>query len=212
MHIKQPIYASLSAMVVATLSTFLCDGPLPAASNESKSLLGQEGRALAQPSQRSAAAEAPGQQTRGSKSPAQQGQEEQASPKEVPQHSTAPAQQKGAASPATAANPQAEQTAGAHPGVDIMFPEGKVEAILARDMTARSEPRSPSREFAEDAKQIYLVLTSGLAKAASVQVSWIAVSVEDTAQPQTGRLETGSRARPARNNNDRGVRGRFLSW
>ena len=67
---------------------------------------------------------------------------------------------------------------GRTPGVDIVLPGGKVEAVLARDMTARSEPLSPTREFAEDAKQIYLVLTSELANAASVQASWIAVSVE----------------------------------
>src|SRR5258707_13222105 len=119
MHIKQRIYGSLSATVVAALFTFLCYGPLPAASNESKSLPGQEGWALAQLSERSTAAET------------------------------------------------------AHSGVDIVLPEGEVEAVLTRDMTARS----PTREFAEDAKQVYLVLTSALAKAASVQASEIAVSV-----------------------------------
>jgi hypothetical protein len=66
MHLKQRIYASLSATVNATLFTFLCYGPLPAASNESKSLPCQGGRALAQPSERSTAAETAGQQTHGS--------------------------------------------------------------------------------------------------------------------------------------------------
>ena len=136
MHIKQRIYASLSATVVAAFFTFLCAGPLPA--------------------------------------------EEQAPPKDAPQDSTTRAQQEGAASRVAPTNPQshAEQTAGPSPGVDIVLPGGKVEAVLARDMTAGSEPRSPSREFAEDAKQIYLVLTSSLAQTASVQMSWIAVSVE----------------------------------
>ena len=96
------------------------------------------------------------------------------------QHSTAPAQQKEAARPAAPADPQsqAEHAIGSPLGVDIVLPGGKVEAVLARDMTADSEPRSPTREFAEDAKQIYLVLTSALASAASVETSWIAVSVE----------------------------------
>jgi hypothetical protein len=136
MHIKQRIYASLSATLVAALFTFLCCGQLSA--------------------------------------------EEHASPEEAPQHFTTPAQEEGSASQDAPANPEheAEQTAGPHPGVDIVLPEGKVEAVLAADMTARSEPLSPSREFSEDAKQIYLVLTSALPEAASIQTKWIAVSVE----------------------------------
>ncbi len=80
MHIRQRIYASLSATLVAALLTFLCDAPLPA--------------------------------------------EEQAAPKEAPQHFNAPARQKRAAGAAAAADPQsqAEQTAGSHPGVDIVLP------------------------------------------------------------------------------------------
>jgi hypothetical protein len=137
MHIKQRIYPSLSATVVAAFFTFLCAGPLPA--------------------------------------------EEQASPKDTPQDSTAPAQQEGAASPAAPAQPksQAGQTAGPPSGVEIVLPGGKVEAVLAPDMIADSEPLSPTREFAENAKQINLVLTSELANAASVQASLIAVSVEE---------------------------------
>jgi hypothetical protein len=184
-NIRQRIHASLSATIVTAILTFL-----------------------------STAAETAGQQAHGSKRPAQQGQEEQASPKKAPQHSTAPAQQEEAASPAVPAEPepQAVQTTASHPGVDIVVPGGKVEAVLARDMTARSEPLSPTREFAEDAKQIYLVLTSALANAASVQASLFGERGADTAQPEAGRLDAASRARPARSTTARGLRGRVLAW
>ena len=59
-----------------------------------------------------------------------------------------------------------------------MLPGGKVEAVLAREVPAPSEPTSPTSEFPEDAQEIYLVLKSELAKPVSVQASWIAVNVE----------------------------------
>ena len=59
-----------------------------------------------------------------------------------------------------------------------MLSGGKVEAVLAREVPAPSEPTSPTSEFPEDVQEIYLVLKSELAKPVLVQASWIAVNVE----------------------------------
>jgi Mg-chelatase subunit ChlD/osmotically-inducible protein OsmY len=61
---------------------------------------------------------------------------------------------------------------------EIRVPEGTIEAVLARDVTASAEPVSPTSEFPEDTEKIYLVLKSELAKAVSVQARWMAVNVE----------------------------------
>jgi hypothetical protein len=50
--------------------------------------------------------------------------------------------------------------------------------VLAGEVTARSEPKSPASEFLEDAKAIYLGLKSGLTTAASVRATWSAMTVE----------------------------------
>src|SRR5437773_12480429 len=141
MHLRQRIYASLSATTVAALLTFLCYGALPAASHASRDLPVPGRLGPPQPLESSTASETAAQQSQGLKQLAQQGQEEQASPKTAPQHSTAPAQHDGTVSPATPADPQpqAEQTTRLHPGVEIVLPGGKVEAVLAREVTAHSE-------------------------------------------------------------------------
>ena len=62
--------------------------------------------------------------------------------------------------------------------MEIVLPGGKVEVVLARDVTALSEPKSPTSEFTEDAPELYLVLKSELEKPASVHARWIAANVE----------------------------------
>ena len=127
MHLRQRIYASLSATMVAALLTLLCYGALPAASNASRSLPVQGRPGPPQPSESSTASETAAQQSQGLKRLAQQSQEKQASPQEEPQHSTAPAQQEGTVSPAAPADPQpqAEQTTGPHPAWKLCFPEAR---------------------------------------------------------------------------------------
>jgi hypothetical protein len=112
MPLRQRSYASLSATMVAALLTLLCYGALPAVSNASSSLPVQGRLEPPQPSESPTASETAAQQSQGLKRLAQRSQEEQVSPKEEPQ-------------------PQAEQTRGSRPGVEIMLPGGKVEAVLA---------------------------------------------------------------------------------
>jgi hypothetical protein len=75
-------------------------------------------------------------------------------------------------------SPRQSRLQGHTPAWTLCSPKARSKRCSPGNMTAGSEPLSPTREFAEDAKQIYLVLTSELATAASVQASLIVVSVE----------------------------------
>jgi hypothetical protein len=86
------------------------------------------------------------------------------------------AQIHGQETPKSTAEPATRQTQGAQapkptPRMEITLPEGIVEAVLARDVTASTEPISPTNEFPEDTEKIYLVLKSELAKPMSVHAS-----------------------------------------
>jgi hypothetical protein len=77
-----------------------------------------------------------------------------------------------------ARQPQTEQVTGPPTGSEIMLLGGKIEAVLARDVTASTEPISPTSEFPEDTEKIHLVLTSELAMGGAIYARWIAVKVD----------------------------------
>jgi hypothetical protein len=77
-----------------------------------------------------------------------------------------------------ARHPQTEQVTGSPTDSEIMLPGSKIEAVLARDVTASTEPVSPTSEFPEDTEKIHLVLTSELEMGGAVYARWIAVKVD----------------------------------
>jgi Sad1 / UNC-like C-terminal len=151
-------------------------------SDASGALPGHGRPELAQPSERSTASEAAAQQIQGRKGRRQRGQKKARpqTPPSLPESRVQTSEQERTESTAEpgAPQPQEEQLPKPHPGMEIVLPGGKVEAILARDVTALSEPKFPTSEFTEDAQEIYLVLKSELAKPVSVHARWIAANVE----------------------------------
>jgi hypothetical protein len=114
MPMRPRIYNSFSTTMIAVLVMVLCNGLLPAAT---------EDRAASTPT--AAAVEQ----------------------KELPHSptSTGQARTESAAEPA-ARRPQEEPSPKPPPGMDIVLPGGKVEAVLAGDVTASTEPVSPHQQ------------------------------------------------------------------
>jgi hypothetical protein len=137
---------------------------------------------VGQPAERSTSGETVAGQIQDPKGRAQQGQEEMRSqtPASLPESEAQTPEQampERRAEPATR-QPQEEQSSTPYPEMELMLPGGKVEAVLAGEVTALSEPKTPTGAFLEDAKEVYLALKSELSATASVHASWIAMQVE----------------------------------
>ena len=137
---------------------------------------------LARPPERSTAGETAEQQIQDPKGRGQQRQEEVRSqtPPSLPESGVQTPEQamtESTAEPA-ARQPQEEQLPADDPRMDIVISRGTIKAVLAKEVTALSEPITPTDTFPEDAKAIYLVLKSELATTALVYASWVPMTVE----------------------------------
>ena len=142
---KPHIYTSFSAIMIAALLMVLCNGPLPAATEDSS-------------------ASTPAAPVEKKKEPLHSLTPDRASKDREHDRicsSTTPGRAVANTTPADGNRPPGGKSKQCWPG-----------------KSQRSKPKSPSSEFLEEAKDIYLVLKSELAKTASVQASWSAMEAE----------------------------------